>query len=49
MNDDLHTAMKVHIDNLKTVSEGLDALKKACNFANTSELISKQIVEIFFL
>ena len=44
MNDDLHTAMKVHIDNLKVVSTGLDALKKACSFANTSELISEDSV-----
>ena len=39
MNDDLHTAMRVHINNLKTVSTGMEAVKAECNFKNISELI----------
>uniref|UniRef100_H2YCD8 BRO1 domain-containing protein n=1 Tax=Ciona savignyi TaxID=51511 RepID=H2YCD8_CIOSA len=30
INDDLSTAMKVHIANLRTVSRGLDAVRKEC-------------------
>ncbi|XP_076808159.1 tyrosine-protein phosphatase non-receptor type 23-like isoform X2 [Clavelina lepadiformis] len=49
MNDDLHTAMRIHISNLKTVSEGLDALKRECKFQNYSELISDDDKEVINL
>jgi len=39
MNDDLHTAMRVHINNLKIVSTGIDAVKAECNFKSILQLI----------
>nr|XP_002124878.3 tyrosine-protein phosphatase non-receptor type 23 [Ciona intestinalis] len=42
MNDDLHTAMKIHITNLRTVADGLDAVKKECHLKSMAEILSDE-------
>uniref|UniRef100_H2YCE0 Tyrosine-protein phosphatase non-receptor type 20 n=1 Tax=Ciona savignyi TaxID=51511 RepID=H2YCE0_CIOSA len=42
INDDLSTAMKVHIANLRTVSRGLDAVRKECQLMDIADLLSEE-------
>nr|CAB3265281.1 tyrosine-protein phosphatase non-receptor type 23-like [Phallusia mammillata] len=40
MNDQLHTVSSIHISNLKTVSDGLDAIKKHCDCKKMTALLN---------
>ncbi|XP_039256078.2 uncharacterized protein LOC120332825 [Styela clava] len=49
MNDDLHTACRIHINNMKLIAGGMDSLKGELNLTNIADLLSeedKNVVEL---